>query len=46
MCISVCADDCPGTHGVARRLCEGFERRFDLYLDAAKAILREAGNLE
>ena len=37
--IAVSADLVPGSEGVTRRICEGFERRFELYVARAKAVL-------
>ena len=37
--IGVSADLVPGSEGVARRICEGFERRFELYVARAKEVL-------
>ena len=37
--IGVSADLVPGSEGVARRICEGFEQRFELYVARAKEVL-------
>ncbi|OSD00141.1 hypothetical protein PYCCODRAFT_1437698 [Trametes coccinea BRFM310] len=37
--IAVSADMVPGSRGVARRICEDFERRFELYVARAKEVL-------
>ena len=37
--IAVSADLVPGSEGVTRRICEGFERRFGLYVARARAVL-------
>lgn len=37
--IAVAADMVPSSQGVARRICEGFEQRFELYVRRAKEIL-------
>ncbi|KAI0703948.1 wax ester synthase-like acyl-CoA acyltransferase domain-containing protein [Earliella scabrosa] len=37
--IGVSADLVPGSDGVARRICEGFERRFELYVARAREVL-------
>ncbi|PIL25474.1 hypothetical protein GSI_13364 [Ganoderma sinense ZZ0214-1] len=37
--IAVSADLVPGSEGVARKICEGFERRFGLYVARAKEVL-------
>ncbi|KAI0741746.1 wax ester synthase-like acyl-CoA acyltransferase domain-containing protein [Daedaleopsis nitida] len=37
--IGVSADLVPGSEGVARRICESFERRFELYVARAKEVL-------
>ncbi|CDO68178.1 hypothetical protein BN946_scf184938.g30 [Trametes cinnabarina] len=39
ICIAVSADMVPGSEGVARRICENFERRFELYVERAKEVL-------
>ncbi|KIJ55141.1 hypothetical protein M422DRAFT_23789 [Sphaerobolus stellatus SS14] len=47
--ISVAADKVPGSEGVARRLCEKFEERFDIYVTKAKNALNasdESGDSE
>ena len=40
--IAVAADCVPGSEGVARRICERFERRFGEYVRAAEGVLSEA----
>ena len=37
--IGLSADRVPGTEGVARKICEDFERRFELYVTRAKEVL-------
>ena len=37
--IAVSADLVPDSEGVTRKICEGFERRFELYVARAKAVL-------
>ncbi|RDX40998.1 hypothetical protein OH76DRAFT_1412509 [Lentinus brumalis] len=37
--IGVSADHVPGSEGIARRICEDFERRFELYVSRAKEVL-------
>ena len=37
--IAVSADRVSGSEGVARRICEGFERRFGLYVGRAREVL-------
>ncbi|TBU30100.1 wax ester synthase-like acyl-CoA acyltransferase domain-containing protein [Dichomitus squalens] len=37
--VAVSADLVPGSEGVARRICEGFEKRFELYVARAKEVL-------
>ena len=37
--IGLSADCVPGSEGVARRICEGFERRFELYVARAREVL-------
>ncbi|CAL1698680.1 unnamed protein product [Somion occarium] len=39
LCISVAADKVPASEGVARRICERFERRFDYYVRCAKEVV-------
>ncbi|GJJ11499.1 hypothetical protein Clacol_005732 [Clathrus columnatus] len=38
LCVSVAADSVPGTEGVARKLCELFEKRFKVYVERAREI--------
>ncbi|KAI0079247.1 hypothetical protein K474DRAFT_1592391 [Panus rudis PR-1116 ss-1] len=42
LCISVAADKVPASEGVARRICERFEKRFQMYLQCAKEVLEHA----
>ena len=37
--IGVAADRVPGSEGVARRICEGFNQRFELYVERATEVL-------
>lgn len=37
--ISVAADMVPASQGVCQRICEGFEERFELYVERAKEVL-------
>lgn len=37
--IGVSADLVPGSEGVARRICEGFERRLEVYVARAREVL-------
>ena len=39
LAIGLAADSVPGSEGVARRICEDFEKRFDLYVRRAKEVL-------
>ena len=39
--ISVAADRIHGSEGVSRRVCQAFEKRFELYLRLANEILEE-----
>lgn len=40
LCISIAADKVPGSEGIARRICERFERRFDIYVQCARDIVQ------
>lgn len=42
ICISVVADAVPSSQGVARRICERFESRFNIYVQLAEQVLEEA----
>ena len=42
MSIAIAADSVPGSQGVARTICDRFERRFEEYVSAAEQVLSEA----
>ena len=39
LCVAVAADRVPTSDGVAQRICEGFEKRFDEYLTVAREVI-------
>ena len=39
LCVSIAADRVPSSEGVARRICEGFEKRFCEYVRAAREVV-------
>lgn len=40
--LTVSADRVPKSIGVAKEICKGFEKRFEVYLDVANEILQKA----
>lgn len=40
LCVAIAADRVPASEGVARRVCEGFERRFGEYVGVAREVVR------
>lgn len=40
LCISVAADKVPGSQNITKRICERFERRFEIYVQHARDIVR------
>lgn len=41
LCVSIAADRVPSSEGVARRICEGFERRFEEYVAVAREVVKK-----
>lgn len=41
LCVSIAADRVPSSEGVARRICEGFERRFEEYVAVAREVVEK-----
>ncbi|TCD61046.1 hypothetical protein EIP91_009119 [Steccherinum ochraceum] len=39
LCVSIAADRVPASEGVARRICQGFEKRFEDYVEVAKEVV-------
>lgn len=39
LCVSVAADSVPETRGVARQICDRFEKRFQVYVERAREIV-------
>jgi len=47
LCVAIAADRVPASEGVARRICEGFERRFEEYVSVAREVVeREQGRVK